>query len=382
MTALTPLELATGILFGDGGEPAPPLPALRGGDGPRAMLEEACLAALERGPCLVSFSGGRDSSLVLAAAANAARREGLPLPVPVTNRFASVAHSHESDWQELVVAELGLTDWLRLELTDELDVVGELATRGLLRHGLLWPFNAHFHAPPLERAKGGTLLTGIGGDELFGSSRWARPAAVLAGAARPRPRDASRLALMAAPPGLRAAALARRAPPAFAWLQPVAARALGRAWAADQAREPVRLAVRLRRLLQRRPISVGLRSLDLLAADAGAEIAHPLLHPRVLAAVAAAGGRAGWTDRTYAMRALFAGLLPDDLLARSGKAHFDGAFWGPDARRFAASWQGEAADPASSTRALSPRSGRSPSPTPTPICCCRPPGSSAMARPN
>ena len=88
-----------------------------------------------------------------------------------------------------------------------------------------------------------------------------------------------------------------------------------------------------------------MRSLDLLAADAGAAIAHPLLDPRVLAAVAAAGGRGGWTDRTHAMRALFAGLLPAELLARSSKAHFDGAFWGPGARRFAASWQGEAIEP-------------------------------------
>ena len=153
----------------------------------------------------MSFSGGRDSSLVLAAAANAARREGLALPVPVTNRFASVAHSHESDWQELLVAKLGLTDWVRLELSDELDVVGELATRGLRRHGLLWPFNAHFHAPLLELASGGSLLTGIGGDELLGSSRWAHPLAVLSGSVRPRPRDVARLGLMAAPPRLRAA---------------------------------------------------------------------------------------------------------------------------------------------------------------------------------
>ena len=342
MTVLTALELATGILFGDSGEPAAPLPPLPRGQGARAALENACTAALQRGPCLVSFSGGRDSSLVLAAAANAARREGLALPVPVTNRFASVAHSHESDWQELLVAKLGLTDWVRLELSDELDVVGELATRGLRRHGLLWPFNAHFHAPLLELASGGTLLTGIGGDELLGSSRWAHPLAVLSGSVRPRPRDVARLGLIAAPPRLRTVALARRAPEVFPWLRPAAARALGRAWAADQAREPMRLAVRLRRLPQRRALRVGLGSLDLLAADAGAAIAHPLLDPRVLAAVAAAGPRGGWIDRTHAMRALFAGLLPAELLARSSKAHFDGAFWGPGARRFAASWQGEA----------------------------------------
>ena len=54
---------------------------------PRAALEAVVLRALLRPPCLVSFSGGRDSSLVLAIASDVARRHGLPLPVPATNRF-------------------------------------------------------------------------------------------------------------------------------------------------------------------------------------------------------------------------------------------------------------------------------------------------------
>ena len=56
---------------------------------PLAALEEAILPALRRPPCLVSFSGGRDSSCVLAAATRAARREGLQPPVPVTLRVSN-----------------------------------------------------------------------------------------------------------------------------------------------------------------------------------------------------------------------------------------------------------------------------------------------------
>ena len=56
---------------------------------PRAAFEAAILPGLRRSPCLVSFSGGRDSSAVLATATAVARREGLPLPVPITHRFPS-----------------------------------------------------------------------------------------------------------------------------------------------------------------------------------------------------------------------------------------------------------------------------------------------------
>jgi asparagine synthase (glutamine-hydrolysing) len=53
----------------------------------RDALENAMLPALRRSPCFVSFSGGRDSSAVLAVAVEVARRHGLPEPVPATMRF-------------------------------------------------------------------------------------------------------------------------------------------------------------------------------------------------------------------------------------------------------------------------------------------------------
>jgi hypothetical protein len=226
---LTAVELATGIVIGDGADPGP-LPAVPAGETPLEALERACLPALRRGRCCVSFSGGRDSSIVLAAATRVARREGLPLPLPVTNRFPHAGPTDESDWQELVVRHLGLDDWLRIDHTDALDIVGPVARQVLARHGLLWPFNAHFHVPLLEAAEGGTLLTGIGGDELFGSSRWARAASVLLLRESPRPRDLMRIALLASPRPLRRATLARRFPEdLFPWLTAPARRELIRA---------------------------------------------------------------------------------------------------------------------------------------------------------
>ena len=345
MPSLSPIELAGGVVFGTVGD-APVLPTPVPGETAQTALERACLPALRRPPCLVSFSGGRDSALVLAAAARAARREGLPAPVPATNRFPQAGHSDESDWQELVVRHLGLCDWVRLELTDELDLVGPVATRALARHGLLWPFNAHFHAPLLEVASGGSLLTGIGGDEVLGDSRWARATAVLSGLERPCARDLPRLALLASPVPVRRAVLARRAPAPFPWLRPAAAREFACRWAAEQACEPARFGARLALLQARRTLRVGLRSLDLLAADAGAAIAHPLVSPAFCAALVAQAGWRGWEDRTLAMRTLFSDLLPARLLARATKARFEGAFWGPHSRALAACWQGEGADPA------------------------------------
>ncbi|HET8757872.1 MAG TPA: asparagine synthase-related protein, partial [Solirubrobacteraceae bacterium] len=197
MTApLTPLELALGVVIGTD-PPAERTPAAP--RDPLSALEAAVLPALRRPPCLVSFSGGRDSSAVLAVAARVARREGLADPVPVTIRALGAPAADEARWQELVVAHLGLDDWSRLTFADELDVVGPVAAGVLRRHGLLWPFNAHFHVPMLDAARGGALLTGIGGDELFGAATSPRAAAVLGARVRPVARDVRRVALYLAP---------------------------------------------------------------------------------------------------------------------------------------------------------------------------------------
>jgi asparagine synthase (glutamine-hydrolysing) len=85
-------------------------------------------------------------------------------------------------------------------------------------------------------------------------------------------------------------------------------------------------------------------SLGLLANDANALLIHPLLAPRFLAAIAHVGGRRGLGVRTALMRALFAELLPEEVIARSSKARFDGAFWRADSRGFAEAWSGEGVD--------------------------------------
>jgi hypothetical protein len=338
--ALDPLEIASGLVFGHVREPSAPDPGLD----PLRALVGAAREALLRPPCLVSFSGGRDSSAVLAVAAAVARREGLPLPVPVTNRFAAVQSSREDEWQERVIAHLGVEDWVRLDLADELDCVGPYARRALASHGLLWPFNAHFHAPLFEAARGGSLLTGIGGDEILGESSWARAVDVLAARVRPQPRDVRRVAFYVAPSAVRRPWISRRLPLAFGWLRPDARRELVRRWTAQAASEP-----RLPRRHARwrgsfRYERVGVDSLDRLARAQDVRAVHPFLDARFREALARAEDVFRFRTRTEAFRALVGTVLPEDVLSRSTKSSFDGAFFAAPSRAFAADWDGGGVD--------------------------------------
>ena len=339
---LTRLELACGLVFGEDAD-APKLPATWAG-GPRKALEDAVRPALVHPPCLVSFSGGRDSAAVLAVAAHVARREGFEPPIPVTNCFPDAAESDESEWQERVVRRLDLDDWQRVVLTDELDCVGPVARKTLRRHGLLWPFNAYFHVPLLQRAAGGSLLTGAGGDEALSTSPFARTQLLLAGAARPQPRDVLRVGFALAPAPVRAQVLRRRIPDAFPWLRDHARRAVVRAAVQEVSAEPLRWRRRLEWLRRLRHMEVGLESLDVLGDSEGVAIRHPLSDVGFWAELAALPRSLRFRSRTDAMRLLFGDLLPEPVLARTTKASFDEAFWNRHSRAFAAAWEGQGVD--------------------------------------
>lgn len=339
--SLTPLDIATGTMLGCERRPAP-LPDI--GGSPRDAIERAILPALLRPPCLVSFSGGRDSSAVLAVATALARREGLDLPIPATNVFPRAEGSDETEWQVRVVDHLRLDDWVRLEHDEELDVVGPYARRVMREHGLLLPCNVHFHLPLLDAAAGGSLLTGVGGDELFAAAQ--APVPVLRG--RPRrqaPRRLADRALSYAPHGIRRAARRRAHPLSLPWLRPEAARRLSAQAAAVAVREPRRLPERLAWWRDLRYLGDGTLGLSLIAASAGARIFHPLLDRLLWGAVARSAGPVGFTGRTHGMTALFGDLLPGETRSRRTKAHFDGAMWTRTAERFARGWDGTGVPP-------------------------------------
>ena len=290
------------------------------------------LPALTRPPCLVSFSGGLDSSAVLVVAAHVARREGLPDPIPATNRFPGVPAADECDWQERVVAHLGIDDWVRLEFGGELDLVGPYARRVLERHGLLWPFNCHFHLPLLEAAGEGSLLTGVGGDELCGAA-----CGPLGGHT---PRALAATAFELAHPAVRRPVLARRHPLRLPWLTEAGERAATAALARQDAAVPRATASRLAWAHGLRSLDASRRSLAAVASLVPATIHHPLLDEGVWAALAARAGRRGFDSRRHALGALAGPRLPPELLERRDKATFDAAFFTATARAAAAAWTG------------------------------------------
>jgi hypothetical protein len=89
-----------------------------------------------------------------------------------------------------------------------------------------------------------------------------------------------------------------------------------------------------------RYLAVGVGSLDLLAADAGCAIAHPLLDRGVWSSVASHAPRGGFLGRSDAMDAVFGDLLPGRLRSRPDKAGFDEVFFHDHSRAFAAAWDG------------------------------------------
>src|ERR1700689_4915411 len=83
--ALSALEHALGTQLGYGSAVAEGAPTRLAS--PWEALVESFVPLLERPPVLLAFSGGRDSSLLLAAAAHCAKRHGVgpALPAPHSN---------------------------------------------------------------------------------------------------------------------------------------------------------------------------------------------------------------------------------------------------------------------------------------------------------
>ena len=298
----TPLEVASGLVFGFA--PPEPLPAPQIALSARQTLEQAILPALLRPPCLMSFSGGRASSAVLAAAVLLARREGLELPVPATNRFDGAPRGDETAMQERVIVHLGLTEWVRLDFSDELDLVGPVALRVMREHGLLWPFHTHFSRPLIEWASGGSLITGLGDRNALGE------------------------------PG----ALVSRNPGPLRWLRPTVQVEVRKRWKKDAGSRPPAREQRFAWWRRLRQVRLGIESLRRLGAELRVEICHPLIDPVFSTALAALP-----PHRRSATR-LFGDLLPRELLAPRAAPPHEGPIWRRHSRGLVANWQGDGVD--------------------------------------
>lgn len=335
----TRLEIASGLVIGEL-EGASALPEVARNLDPLTALEQALVPALEREPCLVAFSGGRDSSALLAVATRVARREGLPLPVPATYCFPDHPEADEGLWQERVLRWLKLPEWHRRTIRDELGLLAPIGQRTLLRHGLLWPANAFSTVPLMEDAGGGALVSGVDGDGLFDAWPWSGLADVLARRRGPRPADVREVAKAVAPQALRAVWYGRFRPPRVPWLRPHVERSIARAQGEEFGGVPLRWDRRVEWVSRRRYLALVTSAMRLLASDSETEMFFPFLDRRFLAALAQSGGAAGLGDRTAIMRVLFTGLLPHEVLTREDKGDGTRWQWGAEARSFAEHWDG------------------------------------------
>jgi asparagine synthetase B (glutamine-hydrolysing) len=340
--ALTALERSAGIAI-DTTQVLGEWPD-RAHDTARHALEAAVQRALLRAPCVVSFSGGRDSSAVLALATAVARRENLPLPIPFTFRFPNVPSTEESEWQERVISYLQLEHWERTDITDEFDLLGDTSRYCLTTHGLTWPPNAYLHVPIFQAARHGSVLTGLDGDGLLGDWRWLHAQSVLHGRLPRRVRDISAVGLALAPTTARRVVQRRRPMAVPDWLTPAATRAFTAALVDRAAGEPRRWDKRLQWYAKSRALYLAVTNLDVIALSDDVTVVHPLFDRTFLAVLAAEGGPAGIGNRTEAMRHLFGDLLPAEIIERRSKAEFGRAFWGEQAQDFARSWDGSGID--------------------------------------
>ena len=341
---MRPLEIAACVVTGHDGTLAP---SASGERNPRRALELVVLEALQRPPCGVAFSGGRDSSAVLAVAVHVARREGLAEPIPITKVFPDVATTEERSWQERVIDHLGLDDWQRVVIHDELDLLGPLATANLVEHGVVWPPTIHGDRPVVDHVRGGSLIDGEGGDEVLGvTAHRIAPMTTLVRSPRSvTPVRLRRAAVALLPKRLRSRRVRDRwtADP-IPWLRPVAAAALAAAVGREEAAAPLSFATSLTQIPRQRAQVLGARNREFFARGCNVELSSPLLHPDVVHALAAQGGFFGVGSRTATLRALVSDLLPDDVLTRPTKATFNGAFWSVHARAFAQRWNGDGVD--------------------------------------
>jgi asparagine synthase (glutamine-hydrolysing) len=344
---MSDLEIAAGWISGVL-PPESEEPALERSITPREALEQVLLPSLSSSRCFVEFSGGRDSSLVLAVAARLAARETLPAPVAVTRRYSFEPDTDEREWQELVVRHLGVEDWARVETTpDDADVLGPPARKSLLQHGVLWPPLIHTAAPFQELVRGGTVLTGEGGDEWLGPQRSAVFRHMLNRRGRVSRPVLVHLARTLAPQWFRRRRLLEHltADDPLPWLQPAAKAAVLESLARDQADQPLRYDRSLARLRRRRTWLMGVWNRSLLAAQREVRYLDPLQEPLFVAALQRAGKWVGWTSRTGLLRALFADLLPDEVLSRETKADFSKAMLNEHSRAFIAEWGGQGIRP-------------------------------------
>jgi asparagine synthetase B (glutamine-hydrolysing) len=310
----------------------------------RVALESILLDAVSAPPCYVLFSGGRDSSAVLAVATHVARREGLPDPVPVTAVHPAASKTDETSWQAMVLAHLRIQERIVLSFDGEQTLLSRVARSALERHGLVWPEAVQLHGALYKRLDRGCVVSGEGGDQVLGSRRITPVQIQL----RHRPtRSSLRAALRALSPNAlsgRRQEMEVKVAALLPWLTPIARAELA-AGICRSSHSPLRWDRQTLTSLATRPNVVFITNFETAIREYRHHPVNPFFSQRFIETLATEGGFLGLGDRTAIMRYLFADLLPDAVLSRTTKASFNQTRWGEFEREYAQDWSGEGIDP-------------------------------------
>jgi asparagine synthase (glutamine-hydrolysing) len=309
---------------------------------PRAELERLIEQHCEAGRQLfVCFSGGRDSSAVLALATEVARQRGVPPPVPVTLRFPDHPETDESSWQEMVVRHLALEEWLVIDRPDA-DLLDPEITRLLDMWGLFYPAQIGSYLPIVAAASGGVLLTGEGGDESFGGWQFRAAAHPIAWGPRSAAKSVAVAALRRGPARTRQWYRQRTRP--LPWLTPAGRAAAVAVQDGPDEIEPMAWTRYLGWAFARRSWDFARQTLDRVGELSDCRIVHPLAEPTLLGALLGAWSRRGPADRTDVMESVVGGLLPAAVIERDDKAILASVFIGERSRAFIEHWDGSGVD--------------------------------------
>lgn len=345
-------ELLFNYPYGEAGGSATRAPrsAVPRPTGRRSLWAALCAeieAAVDDRPVYVEFSGGCDSSVVLAAAAAVCRRVGHADPVPVTFRFPEYPETDESTFQNGVVEALGLTTW-QLFQSPDMELLGAPALAAQESLGLAWPPQVFTRAAIWGQLEPGVLLTGEGGDEVFGPPL-INPLRSFASAARRRDvvaaARAARLAVMG--PSQRAQFIVSSNPLGWEvpWLSTELRREVFALAAQEAAQEPIRRASWARWYLRAPSVHRMESNLRWFGASFGLDVRCPLMAPGVVWAAVDALPPYRRRNRTELLHAAFADTVPGVARSRTSKIHLTRPFFGRSTKAFAAHWDGSGLPP-------------------------------------
>jgi len=316
------------------------LPAPRPGDRFEQLLATV-VPAVSRPPCVVHFTGDCGSCLVLHTATVAARRLGLPDPIAVTPDYGE-AGGGVAPHQEPLVRELRLADWERPTVGAEVtDLLGPTALSLLDRFGLLYPCIVNAFTPPLELARGGSIIDGHGIDVMWTVWRGAPLAAALA--SRQSRRGYLSAAVALAPRRLRERAVRRVLEGRFnfPWLREDARRDYLDRAVAGLASSPLAFGRSLPLVHRQRCWRYWQESMQTVARASDVHLLYPIADPQMIANMAALGRVLGWPSPDALVRT-FAPSLPARMRALPVRLGL--VSYGERARAFAASWDGDSLD--------------------------------------